>query len=202
MNIWTKLGISVALAALFYIGVSEILQDKLVYEVHKWRFCVGFLAAAVVSFIVGSLLNRNMRARYRAAQGSLPEAERDTDPTHGEPFMLFNLAYWGVMLAIFSAIIVVIVPTPPIKEKPKVEVAARTTNKPVQVAVTPPPPLTNPPAFKCQGVVIRDATRSALINGRTYFIGEVLGEAKLIAIETNKAVLEWRGIQVVLPAPR
>jgi hypothetical protein len=204
MNIWTRLGISVALAALFYIGVSELLQDKLVYEVHKWRFCVGALIFGVSLFFVGSWLNRKTRGRYHAAQEALPEQERDNDPAQGEPFMLFNLAYWGVMLAIFSVIIVVIVPTPRQKEHAKAEVAARTTttNRPAQAPPPTTPTPTNPPAFKFQGMVIRDSTRSALINGRTYFIGDSVGEAKVIAIETNKTVLQWRGIDVVLPAPQ
>jgi hypothetical protein len=198
MNIWTRLGISVALAALFYIAVAEMLQDKHVYEVHKWRFCIGFVVAGIALFFVGSWLNRRTRARYQAGQATLPEQERDYDPAQGEPFMLFNLAYWGVMFVIFSGIIVVVVPTPRAEEKPKAEVAVRSTNKPVQF----PAPPTNPPALKLQGVTIRDATRSALINGRTYFIGNMVGEAKVIAIETNHAILDWRGTQLVLPAPR
>src|SRR5687767_3998595 len=139
MNIWTRLGISVALAALFYIAVAEMLQDKLVYEAHKWRFCIGLLVAGVVLFFVGSWFNRRMKSRYNAAQQALPEQERDYDPAQGEPFMLFNLAYWGIMFVIFSAILVVIVPTPRAEEKPKAEVAARTTNKPVQLPPAPPP---------------------------------------------------------------
>jgi len=203
MNIWTRLGISVALAALFYITVAELLQDKLIYQLHKWRICLGFLVAGLVLFFAGSWLNRRTRARYQAAQASLTEADRDNDPTQGEPFMLFNLAYWGIMLAMFSIILVVIVPAYHKKEPPKVEVAARTTNrptiitnKPVQVTVT------NPPVFKLQGVVIRDATRSALIHGRTYFVGDLVGEAKVVGIEANQAVLEWRGIELKLPAPQ
>lgn len=198
-----------ALTAAFYIIVAETLQDTVVYEEYKWRFCIGFLAAGVALFFVGSWWNRRLKARYAAAQARLPENERDSEPGGAEPFMLFNLAYWGIMFAIFSAILVVIMPKPHVLEPAKVEVAARTsappvvrTSAPPPVAAVPAPPPTKPPKLKFQGVVIRDSTRSALINGRTYFVGDWVGEAKLISVDTDKAVLIWNGTEVVLPAPK
>lgn len=211
MNIWTRLGISVALTAAFYIVVAETLQDTLVYEEHKWRFCIGFLVAGAALFFGGSWLNRKLKARYQVAQANLPENERDSELADAEPFMLFNLAYWGVMFGIFSSILVVIVPKPRVPEPPKVQIAARTSAPPVirtsapalvrtsaPAAAAPP----KPPKLKFQGVVIRDSTRSALINGRTYFVGDWIGDAKLISLDSDKAVLIWNGAELVLPAPR
>lgn len=183
-----------AVTALFYITVAEALQDKPVYEDYKWQICGGVLGTGAVLFASGLWLNRRIRTRYRAAQASLPEAERDLDPGGGEPFMLFNLSYWGIMFAIFSAIIVVIVPKPRVTDVPKVEVAAR-TNRPAPAIPT------NRPTLKLQGLTVRGSTRSALINGRTYFVGDWVGEAQLLSIDPEKAVLSWHGTQLVLPAP-
>src|SRR5688572_12340684 len=196
MNIWTRLGISVALAAIFYITMAESLQATLLYQVHKWRICVGLLVAGAVLFFVGSSLNRRRKRRYQAQQAALPEQDRDADPRQAEPFLLFNLSYWGIVMVLFSAITVFIVPSHRQAEKPKPQVAARPVPPPPP---PPPPPPTNVPSFKFQGMTLRGANPSALINGRTYFIGDLVGEAKVIAIEANQAILEWRGIKVVLP---
>lgn len=192
MNIWTRLGISVALAALFYITMAESLQSTLLYQVHKWRICAGLLVAGAVLFFAGSWLNRRRNRRYQTQQAALPEQDRDADPRQAEPFLLFNMAYWGIVTVLFSVITVFIVPSHHKPEKQKPQVAARAT----------PPPPTNVPSFKFQGMTLRGANPSALINGRTYFIGDLVGEAKVLAIETNQAVLEWRGTKVVLPAPQ
>jgi len=51
------------------------------------------------------------------------------------------------------------------------------------------------PELKLQGVVLREGNSSALINGRTYFVGDLIREAKLISVTESNVTLELRGQQ-------
>lgn len=186
MNIWTRLGISVALAAIFYIAMAELVQNKLFYQHHKWRICAGLVIAGIALFPVGLGLNARMKRRYDQAQAALAPEDRQAYQT----FLLTNVTYWGVMFVFFGVIVIFITPS------------YRAPEKRVAAKAPPVPTPTNPPSFKFQGMTLRGSNASALINGRTYFIGEQVGEAKVISISTNQAILEWRGIKLVLPAPQ
>lgn len=211
MNIWSRLGISVALVAMFCIGAAELLQPTWFYQEYKWTVCAGFLVAGALVFALGRWINRRSRARYLNAQAQLPPEERDGEP-QWEPFLLFNVAYWGLMILVFGCIVVFIVPSYNKREKAKVSARA-VKEKPRAPAKAPPPPAVKVaapvrtiqrvelPPFQLQGVILRERDRSALINGRTYFVGDRVEDGKLIEIQTNAAVLEWRGLKVVLPAP-
>ena len=210
MNIWTRLGISVALAAMFCIAAAEMLQPTHFYEQHKLLVCVAFVIAGGVLFGVGVFVNRRIKTRYVAAQAALAEQDRDADPRAWEPFLVFNMAYWGIMVVLFGCILVFLVPTYTKRSKPKV--IARAPQPAPRKTATAPPPVTNAvvrtnaplqvPRFKLQGITIRAATRSALIDGRTYFVGDFVQDATVSAINTNTVLLEWRGINDVLQAPR
>ena len=224
MNIWSKLGISVALVATFCIVMLEVFQDKSYYESYKWYGCGVFLVSGVVLTFLGMALNRARRKRYlemRNNNSDEPQADQEeadgTDPS--QPFLLANVAYWGVMLITFGIIVVFIVPT--YKEEQTVvarepqktnapepfklavivtNTPAIDTNKPVAL-LTNTPPSANPPLIKLQGVVFRQPDASVLINGRTYFIGDTFGEAELVQIDPRSAVFNWRGQRIVVRAP-
>jgi hypothetical protein len=211
MNIWSRLGISVALAAMFCIAAAELLQPTLFYEQHKRGVCVALVITGALLLGGGLWVNRRIKARYVESQAALPEQDRDNDPRGWEPFLLINIAYWGVMVVLFGCILVFLVPTYTKREKAKVVARApKASARKPQAAVQPPK--TNAvvhtnasvqvPRFKLQGITIREPNRSALIDGRTYFVGDFVQDAKVSAIDTNTVLLEWRGINVVLQAPR
>ena len=207
MNIWSKLGISVALVAAYCIGIAELLQPILFYERHKWAICGTVIATGVLIYGAGMYVLRKIRARYSQAQAALPEGERDGDAKQGEPFLLLNPAYWGVMIAIFGCILVFFVPThsklqanvaaraplPPPRKAPPAAAPAKTN------AVPPPPEI---PRFHLQGITLREADSSALIDGRTYFVGDMVRDARVISIDARAVVLEWKDIKVVLYPPQ
>ena len=209
MNIWSKLGISVALVATFCIVMLEVFQDKSYYDSYKWYGCGVFLASGVVLTFVGRALNQARRRRYLEMRSNDPEESQDkeeedgTDPS--QPFLLANVAYWGVMLITFGIIVIFIVPTynkqPTVaaREPQKTNTAAAPTNTPVVVVTNTPPP--QPPRIKLQGIVFRKPDASVLIGGRTYFIGDTFEEAELIQIDPKSATFNWRGQRIVVPAP-
>ncbi|HEY1173082.1 MAG TPA: hypothetical protein VGH19_17065 [Verrucomicrobiae bacterium] len=84
--------------------------------------------------------------------------------------------------------------------EPKMEAKAEPV---VAVTTTPQPPVTKTepvapvkPAFpelKLQGIFYRPNNPSALVSGKNVRIGELVQGAKVVAIERNKVVLEFKG---------
>jgi len=56
-----------------------------------------------------------------------------------------------------------------------------------------PPPAVQFPALKLQGIFYRPSNPSALINGRTLFVGDFIGEVKVIAVDQRSVKLELEG---------
>jgi hypothetical protein len=54
------------------------------------------------------------------------------------------------------------------------------------------------PPLTLQGIFYRPKNPSALINGRTLFVGDQIGEVKVIAIEQRSVKVELRGVVKVL----
>ena len=124
------------------------------------------------------------------------EQEEGTDGS-GQPFILFNLAYWGPILVAFGLVVLYI----PAKGTGAMPVAARAPAPPkpkigpTNVAVAPVKQThqVSFPAVKLQGITQRGAQSSALINGKTYFLGDMVGEAKLLSIFESSVILELQG---------
>jgi hypothetical protein len=194
MNIWGRLGISVAIVSMFAIVMTEVLQDKAFYQVYRWAICAVLLAMGVFLLVVGRFVNAKIRESHR----------NELEGPSG-PFLLVNLEYWGLMLTIFGVIVIFIVPYKTVEareskaaiSKPTVakKIPPPATNEapqPVPVAVTPMKPVVFP-ELKLQGIVYKQTNPSALINGRTYFVGDSIGETKLISITETNAVVELHG---------
>jgi hypothetical protein len=86
-------------------------------------------------------------------------------------------------------------PVPPAPIPAAAPVTAPTPNAtPIALpaALEPKPARTFPPV-KLQGIAYRKERPSALINGKTMFVGEHVGEAKIIAIDPSSVTLEIEG---------
>jgi formate hydrogenlyase subunit 3/multisubunit Na+/H+ antiporter MnhD subunit len=194
MNIWGRLGISVAIVSIFAIVMTEVLQDTTFYQVYRWAICAVLLGMGAFLFVVGRFVNAKIR-----------ESRRHDSETPQGPFLLVNLEYWGLMLTVFAMIVIFIVPHQTVQaresraavSKPAIarKVAPPATNEP-----SPPiPPEAVPvkpvgfPQLKLQGVAYKQTNASALINGRTYFVGDRIGETKLVSITETNVVVEWQG---------
>jgi hypothetical protein len=184
MNIWGRLGISVAIVAAFSIVMTEVLQDKAFYEKYRWMICGGLIVMGVFLVIVGHFVNRQIRASRMTEDGEPPPS----------PFILVNMEYWGLMLAIFGVIVVFIVPFK--KVEARAATPAKETNAPPKTNIVAVPPNTNQvkfPKLRLQGIVLREPRPSALINGRTYFVGELVEGAKVFSVGPTSAVMEFQG---------
>ena len=165
---------------MFFIAISEGLRDRVFYELHRWAICIGLFVMGVFLLAVGRFVNAGIRESRRG----------DLEAPAG-PFLLVNLEYWGLMLTVFGVIVAIIIPTR--------RVVAREGRASTNVAKKVETPLTNPPVvfpeLKLQGLVFREGNSSALINGRTYFVGDLIREAKLISVTESNVTLELRGQQ-------
>lgn len=195
-----------AIVAGFYIVMTEIFRDKAYYESYRWHICGSFIGLGITLWIIGRIVNKRLRSPP-------PDPEDDADdpeetPASREPFLFLNLAYWGAMLTVFGLIITIIFPSHEAESKP---VAARTNPvaRVTKIATNPPRIQTQQttnqpvafPTFKLQGVVYRQPDPSVLIDGRTFFLGESVEGAKIIAIEPHSATFEWQGQRRVLRTP-
>jgi len=194
MNLWSRLGISVALAAIFCIVATELLAFCGAY---KWYICGALLITGLTLLLVGRGLNASASKRKADETGAEEEAGSDR---------VIGLTYWGLMLMVFGVILIFITPA---RSGQIQSVAARSAPKPVAPAATNAPSHTNAvqtatnkavvfPKLRLQGLTYRQGNPSALINGYTYFVGDFIGDAKVIAFDTERVVLEQEGYYQVL----
>lgn len=201
MNIWSRLGFSVAMAAIFCIAAAELLQTRKYFEDYKIYICSAFLLSGAVLGLSGWVANSRRAAARPKAKLLAPEREiSDQEPSVEGPIPT-SLAYWGVMVGIFGAILFFMQP----RYVAALPVAARTPAPPKPAPV--PQPATNYQAkaslvpiapLKLQGVTYQPSNPSALIDGRTYFVGDSVGRAKVIAIDQEQVVVEQQGQTKVL----
>ncbi|MDB6109545.1 MAG: hypothetical protein JWR69_1295 [Pedosphaera sp.] len=69
------------------------------------------------------------------------------------------------------------------------EVAAGSDEPAVTNAVAAPEPKPQAPTYKLQSIFYRPKSPSAVINGKTLFIGDRVGSARLVSIERDSAAL-------------
>ena len=84
------------------------------------------------------------------------------------------------------------------KPKPPEEPPPPPTNPPPAVVEAPPPVVKTNVTFKLQGVFIRTDKSSALINGKTVFVGDKLFDANVVSISADRVMLEEDGQTNVL----
>jgi hypothetical protein len=68
-------------------------------------------------------------------------------------------------------------------------------------AMTPPPP-PKPAPLRLQAVVFNPRQPSAIISGKTLFIGDKLGDSRVVAIDRGSATLVGAGKTNVLSLPQ
>ena len=190
MTIRIVLGFSVALIALFCFAVAGLLAGKPAFEM-----CRPYLAASMVVMGVGAWFMGRFMSRRKSLAPRDPEEE-------AESFGLRDWRYWGPMCVLLGVITLFIWPLQePSSDAP---VAALPTPRKVVVQVPPPPnPVPVPvmaekievkfPVLKLQGVIVRDDSSFAIINGRSYTVGDHVGEVVVRSIHADSVALELDG---------
>ena len=148
------------------------------------------MAAGVVAYFAGRVLGK----RRRLVPVDRDEEEQDT-------FSLRDLRYWGPMLFILGVITLFIWPlqkptehtAAPAPAPKKVVVAAAPAPKPVPASVAVASVPVKFPDMRMQGVIVREDSSFAIINGRSYSVGDHIGDVVVKSIERGSVALELNG---------
>lgn len=185
--IWTILGLSVGIVAVFCISVAELLVGNPFFEPYRPHAAIGLAVLGGIAWLTG----RGVSSR------------RSADAGRG--FILFDLRYWGPMLVVLGVITLFIRPlrwTPAVKE---VQVAKRVVKEIVPPApqkeealmVAAPVPVIFPD-LKIQGLIMSQDRPVVILNGHPYSVGDQLGEVVVKAIDRTSVMLEMQGAVKVL----
>jgi hypothetical protein len=195
MKYWCRLGIWVALAAGFYILVNEVLQKYAFYETWRWHIYKILIGLGGLLALIGKHFSKPSPAPQQdSGKISLGANSADQEDTSSP---IFSSRYCGFILTTFGVIVRVVIPG----DADAIEVAARTeqrekadnsaevTNKVEQATSMH----VDFPDLRLQGVVCSKASPSALINRKTYFVGDVVDGAKVATILPDSIILEKGG---------
>lgn len=171
------LGMTVAVVVLFCIAAAELWVGHPLFEEHRAHFALALGGTGVVLLSAGLLLARR---RNRAKDA-------------GKLFVLFDLRYWGPVLALLGAITLYFNSLNVsglvgrlmalLKRPPAAVVAAR---EPVPINA---PPVVFP-VTKLQGIIFRTNHPVVLIRGQPYGVGERVGRALVKEITREGVTLE------------
>jgi len=196
MNMGAFTGVTVGMVSMFLMVMLKSLRYQPFYENDRWLICGGLAVLGLVCLVTGFLLSQR-------PQRKLEEGEQVS-----APFLLARVNYWGLLLLLFGGAVAFV--------SPKTRIARAAEAKPTN-SIAKPIVAMNPkfsivegalsPAhaaaaaaatnqlatLKLQGIVYDKVKPSAIINGRTYFVGDGLRDAKIISIEPSEVVVELNG---------
>ena len=205
MKFKLALGTGVAIVAVYCVVVVGFVRRAVYYESYHRHTGIVIRVIGATLLAVGTW-KRRQRAQPPTTEDGTPmeESVEPADAPHRVSF--FDARYGGLMAMILGVATVFIIPLPPTPKslpvhaseppprpgpKPGTVAKPAPTNEPMPV-VTPAKP-TKFPKLQLQGVIFKPDRPSALINGKTYFIGDMVQEAKVIDIGRDYVLLDVDG---------
>jgi hypothetical protein len=197
MNIWTRLGISVALSAGFYILMAEVVQRTRHFEAHKWLWIWGLLGGGFLIWLLGLLSNR--RPSLPGASASEPGdpvggESRVEAPPPAEPGFL-SLPYCGCMLMVFGLITVMVTPASRTRFMATARSMTARSAPAVRRANSSPGTPRTLPQLRLQGIIFKQTAPSCIINGKSLFLGESVSGVKVVDITLSKVTVQFGDAQ-------
>jgi hypothetical protein len=193
VNIRVFISVTVGMISMFLTVMLKGLRYQPFYENSRWLICGGLAVLGLVLLVAGIFLSP--RSRPSLDDEGLPSS----------PFLLTNVAYWGFLFLLFGGAAAFVSPTTRVARAAE----ARSTNSITRPLVAMNPEfsiLGNTPSpahaastsnqlatLKLQGIVYDKVKPSAIINGRTYFVGDGVRDAKVVSIEPSEVVIELMG---------
>jgi hypothetical protein len=181
--IWTVLGVSVAIVAVFCVSVAELLVGHPIFERSRGYIALAFGISGIAAWFLGRFLAQRRLANQSAEDSKI--------------FVLFDLRYWGPMFVALG-VITLFIDTIKLRETTAVSAAPSPPPKKVVAVVTEPPPTppklpVNFPALKLQGIIFRGNHSAVILNGRSYEEGDLIGDMMVKEITRETVKLEKSG---------
>ena len=197
---WLILAVSTLFIAAFSLAVTEVVGARTDFQQHRQLIALGLDGLGLALLALGK-----MRAARRLENASeSPSSGASTAGTQST-FFLGNSLYWGSMLMLFGAIVFSASPS----NLRSVEFL-KLSNLKMSALPSAGAPDDKPaeseqkvaavafPLMQMQGVNANGRNPCVVINTKTYFIGERVGEAVVTAIDRTSATLELAGETKVL----
>lgn len=169
----TRIGVSIAICAVIAGSEYAALKQFTIVQKHGAIICIAFVVTGVIAWIIG-WYNRHENIGSGA-----------THPLS----ILGQSRFWGLILILSSALnyfaLAYRQPAPfssPIIAKAKQPLAF--------------------PTMKLNGLVFREHNSSAIINSQTYHIGDLIGHARITAIDRESVTVELAGTKQVVSLSR
>jgi hypothetical protein len=184
MNIWTRLGISVAILAAFCILASETFKRHPELHARKKAIAGALAGAGTLLWLVGKV------------HGNGGEEFKSRD-------RVITTRFCGSMLAACAGIVTNITPIQQAMQAPASLLHPMSRADAREPAATPTTKSSKPSRslfrresssaaapLKVQGIIFQQKNPSAIINGKTVFVGDRVGEARVITIERGAVTVE------------
>src|SRR6266540_301435 len=201
MNFKLALGTGVAIVAVYCVLVIGIVRKTVLYE--HYHHHVGIVISAVgATFLIAGYWKRRRTAQQPVTEDgeTLEDAPEPANATqHISSLDARYVGLMSVMLGVATVFILPIQSTPETVPVRATEPTPRPLAKPVPTNA--PPPVVQPvkpvtfPAVRVRGIIFEPDRPSALIGGKTYYIGDQVQGAKVVAITRDTVVLEIEGQQ-------
>jgi len=199
MNIWGRLCIAAALASIFCMIMSAAAKATAFYANNRWYFCVALLVIGGAVAVMGWVRSKRTGSNAGRPSPNVAAPAQNDPEAADEPFVLLSVTFWGAMIALFGILTAFIKPQPKqiVVHAASVKAAgmapAQTTNGTGAASQT-----NKAPSIKLQGIFYRKQNASVLISGKTLFVGDRVGNARIISIEPQSVTVEVDGKQQVL----
>lgn len=193
MKYWCRLGIWVALAAGFYILVNEVLENNAFYETWRWHIYKVLIGGGAL--IAATSKRAKVQSRPAPANGDVRFSSDDSD-SDGASARIFSQRYCGFILTTFGVIVRVVIPSEDVELRVAARADAEQGVAEVQEAAPEAKVNTEPTGFpdlRLQGVFCSKTNPSALINRKTYFLGDLIDGAKVSSILPDSIILQKNG---------
>jgi len=177
MKIWARLGITVAVLALFCFGAANVFGRYPELHEHKKVIAGSFAGLGTLLWLISK------------AHGGNVDTAAKVNP-------IFTLGFCSVLLAMCGGVVSKITPISQLLTGPNVaqrlagiskgwpELFQRTRTANARPRNDPKGPL------RIQGIFYRENSPAAIINGQTVVVGDRVGAARVVAIERQSVTLE------------
>jgi len=197
------LGLSVALVAAFCIATTFIVTRVPFLAGLRYHFAAGWGATALALLAVAShrkLISTKALPSDPPGNDAIEESEPRQRDAHA------RLGYWGVMAAVFAGISYFMTPWEDLRANartpPPPEIRPKPTNEPSDTIKLVRDPFEELRGLKLRGVTLQGQRSCALLNDKTYFLGETVAGATLTKIDSSMVTFERDGQKLELQLGR